>query len=1111
MTYTDQNEKAIFNSARQMRAAAREDYLNRVCGPDLELKRRVQVLLNLYQERDSFLETPLALVDNQIADTLLELEVHKPGDEIGPYRLMQQIGDGGMGSVWMAEQREPVRRQVALKLIKTGLDSRQVIARFAAEWQALSLMDHPNVARVLDAGTSNSGHPYFVMELVKGQAITDYCTERQLTLCQRLELFQSVCQAVQHAHQKGIIHRDIKPSNVLVTELDGQPVAKLIDFGVAKALHQPLTEQTMFTGLGQIIGTLEYMSPEQARINQLDIDTRSDIYSLGVLLYELLTGSTPFDRQRMREAPLDEMLRIIREEEPAKPSARLNDIRRIPGKDPREGIQIARLSSLIRGDLDWIVMKAIEKDRNRRFDTVAALMNDVQSYLNHQPVAAAPPSIGYRLRKFMRRNQLSVAAASLIAMVLVAAIVGTAWSLIEARRQASRAQTELLEKEKAREAALAERRLAMEFRNRALEALRATTGSDIALLLAERQTLGPNERSYLEAIASRWQIFAQLEGEDQHTRAVRGEGHYRLGSLLLRLGQSKEASAGYQEAVAIYEALVVDFPDVVDYRVELATCHVNLGSLMHSMGKVGEAEQHFNSALAMHEALVKASPDNANNAKSRDGLANSHNNLALLLTEVGRYPEAEQHYQDGLGIFTRLVEGFLDSSDYLRGLARCQNNYGLLMSQLGQVSKAEDLYRQAIANYEQLNLATPESPIYRNELAWSNRNLGILLADKGNAKSAIEHYIAAIEILETLAVDFRAVPEYRLDLAANLDGLAVVLADEGQTEEAKSRYEQSLAILQPLASEFTTLPEIRFQLARTSNNLGVLLLITHQLEDAERQCRLAADELTEITERFTDVPKYLQELARSCNNLGVLFAKEQNFAEADSWHLRAVETQQRLADQFPNVPAYRVDLGGSYCNFANLQRDRGRPEDSLPWYEQAINQLSMVFSENPSHATANRFLRNAHSGRAVAFQMLSKLDEALHDWNRAIELTELAEQVVYRAARAVVLAHLGQIDSAVDEVTELASSDHWNAVYWYNFACVFSIASRTVDDKRQEYSDRAVTLLQKSVDAGWRDASHFKEDADLEPLRNREDFQKLIDSIEEAARSQSTPSGVSIE
>ena len=284
------------------------------------------------------------------------------GDQVGPYKLREQIGEGGMGVVYMAEQSEPVRRKVALKIIKPGMDSKQVIARFEAEEQSLALMDHPNIAKVIDAGTTDAGRPYFVMELVKGQPITEYCDQLQLTPRERLELFLPVCQAIQHAHQKGIIHRDIKPSNILVAEYDEQPVPKVIDFGVAKAVNQPLTEKTMFTALGQIVGTLEYMSPEQAKVNQRDIDTRTDVYALGVVLYELLTGTTPFDKQRLRSAAWDEMLRIIREEEPPKPSTRLSDSQKsAPSISADRHTESAKLTKLVRGELDWIVMKALEK------------------------------------------------------------------------------------------------------------------------------------------------------------------------------------------------------------------------------------------------------------------------------------------------------------------------------------------------------------------------------------------------------------------------------------------------------------------------------------------------------------------------------------------------------------------------------------------------------------------------------------------------------------------------------------------------------------------------------------------------------------------------------
>src|SRR5215475_11720414 len=324
-----------------------------------------------------------------------------------------------MGAVWMAEQQEPVRRRVAVKLIRAGLDSGQAVARFEAERQALALMNHPNIAQVLDGGTTADGRPYLVMELIKGTPITRYCDEHRLTLRQRLELFLPVCQALQHAHQKGIIHRDIKPSNVLAALYDGKPVPKVIDFGVAKAAGQSLTEKTLLTDFGAIVGTPEYMSPEQAEVNNQDIDTRSDIYSLGVLLYELLTGSTPVTRQRIKEAALLEVLRVIREEEPPKPSTRLSSTDELPSVAANRGLEPKRLTGLVRGELDWIVMKALEKDRGRRYETAAALAADVQRYLDDEPVLACPPSAMYRLRKFARRHRSALAGAGLVLFVMI--------------------------------------------------------------------------------------------------------------------------------------------------------------------------------------------------------------------------------------------------------------------------------------------------------------------------------------------------------------------------------------------------------------------------------------------------------------------------------------------------------------------------------------------------------------------------------------------------------------------------------------------------------------------------------------------------------------------
>ena len=323
-----------------------------------------------------------------------------PGQRIGPYKLLQAIGEGGMGIVFMAEQEVPVRRKVALKIIKPGMDSRQVIARFEAERQALAMMDHQNIARVLDAGTTESGRPYFVMELVHGVPITQFCDDRKLTPRQRLELFVPVCQAIQHAHQKGIIHRDIKPSNVLVTMYDDKPVPKVIDFGVAKAIEQRLIERTMFTQFGALVGTLEYMSPEQAEMNALGVDTRSDIYSLGVLLYELLTGTTPLEQKRLRDAALPEMVRLIKEEEAPRPSVRLCAAPRTSARSPPSATPSPPgYRGLIRGEIDWIVMKCLEKDRTRRYESASGLARDIERYLADEPVEACPPSASYRLRK----------------------------------------------------------------------------------------------------------------------------------------------------------------------------------------------------------------------------------------------------------------------------------------------------------------------------------------------------------------------------------------------------------------------------------------------------------------------------------------------------------------------------------------------------------------------------------------------------------------------------------------------------------------------------------------------------------------------------------------
>src|SRR4051794_38878157 len=460
MKTTPRDVKSIFGRALEIPSPAeRAAYLDEACGTDAGLRAEIDGLLAHLGRAGAFMGRPLVEEATEDFEPIAE----RPGTVIGPYKLMEQIGEGGMGLVFVAEQQHPVRRKVALKIIKPGMGSRDVIARFEAERQALALMDHPNIAKVFDAGTTEAGLPYFVMELVKGIPITRFCDERRLATRERLELAIPVCQAIQHAHQKGIIHRDIKPSNVLIALYDGKPVPKIIDFGVAKATGPRLTDETLYTEFGAVVGTLEYMSPEQAQLNQLDIDTRSDIYSLGVLLYELLTGTTPLDRKRMKAAAILELLRFIREEESPRPSLRLSTTEDLPSIAACRNIEPRKLSGLVRGELDWIVMKALEKDRNRRYETANGLAADLKRYLDDEAVAAGPPTTAYRLSKFAKRYRVALATAGAFAIVLIAASAISVWQAVRANRAEAKAVM-------AYAAEFKQRREAQDQRDRALKA-----------------------------------------------------------------------------------------------------------------------------------------------------------------------------------------------------------------------------------------------------------------------------------------------------------------------------------------------------------------------------------------------------------------------------------------------------------------------------------------------------------------------------------------------------------------------------------------------------------------------------------------------------------------
>jgi serine/threonine protein kinase/tetratricopeptide (TPR) repeat protein len=870
----------IFSEAlRHPEGPERTAYLDEACGGNRELRERVVRLLKAHHDASSFLESPVVTAPTTITvDPPVSVGA---GMTIGPYKLVERIGEGGMGAVWMAQQTAPVKRLVAIKLIKAGMNSGQIVARFEAERQALALMEHPNIARVLDAGTTDSGQPYFVMDLVKGVPITKYCDEHHLTPRERLELFIPVCQAVQHAHQKGIIHRDLKPSNVLVALYDGRPVPKVIDFGVAKAAGPQLTEHTLVTGFGAVVGTPEYMSPEQAEFNNQDIDTRSDIYALGVLLYELLTGTPPFTCKELKHAGMMEILRVIREQEPSKPSTKLSSAEGLPALAANRGTEPKQLTALVRGELDWIVMKALEKDRTRRYETANGFARDIQRYLTDDPVEACPPNAGYRLKKFVRRNRVVITTATLVALALVLGTIVSTWQAFRAEAARSEAQTQ--------------RELAEANFQKARQAVDEyfTIVSESKLL--DVPGMQPLRKELLEAALRYYQAMRNERADDPAVLADLVVAQLHVTNIYHELDRNDDSVAALESAVALAERLRHDYPLAVEQHRRLAG--------YWKVERRGASNTMPKDPLAARRTLTK---------------------FLQLWEAFARENPAVDAFQNDVAAINML-------------LAAVEGGVGAANEPPLSITRAVDYNKTAAAIWEQLSHAQPDVPAYRENLA----RVYVALADEfrlaGQTNPAREATAKALTLEDKLIAQYPDVPTYRELAARKLVEVATGLADT-RPAETDAAFRQALQAWQKLAADFPAAHEYTSEFARAQFTYAKALAgPLKRPSDAIQVSREANESLRKLAAEFPDQPRYLKELAfNPCDLAKRLTTYKAYLGEAERLHLQSLAAFNQLAKQFPKNPSNAERAGHSYRYLGWIARDTGRPNDAVAYFEKGI-------------------------------------------------------------------------------------------------------------------------------------------------------------------------------